>query len=306
MMTQKRGVGVMTDKERREDDALKNLIQAAYDFSDDELLADLEEVEATLSDSDFPGIEDRMYRKMMAKLAEEEAAAQTLEKAEMNSADKNEKEFTNAEVPKRSEIITEAPPVAVTAETVGRVVRFGKKKMVVVGILAAAFVGMLGVTAIGGKSYFFRDREKEIGVAINNDKNLDLSGDLQDAYNKIEEVLGVNSLKFTYIPKGMTFFGISITNGKAVILLDYEESRVRFIQELKSQSASVGVNSDRKELDESIQNVWIQKEVFLEEEVLEDGDNGYSISFSIDNVRYRLVGRLPKDEFVKIVENLNF
>ena len=63
----------MTDKERREDDALKNLIQSAYDFSDEQLLADLEEVEATLSDSDFPGIEERMYQRLKERLKKEEA-----------------------------------------------------------------------------------------------------------------------------------------------------------------------------------------------------------------------------------------
>ena len=34
----------MKEKERREEYALENLIQAAYDFSDDQLLAELEEL----------------------------------------------------------------------------------------------------------------------------------------------------------------------------------------------------------------------------------------------------------------------
>ncbi|MBQ7796972.1 MAG: hypothetical protein IJ374_10500, partial [Lachnospiraceae bacterium] len=158
----------MTDKERREDEALKNCIQAAYDFSDEQLLAELEETEATLSDSDFPGIEDRIYQKMMARIAEEEAAeAVSLEAVR--------------EVEDKSEIEPKAEPVV--AEE--KVVRFRKKKVFVVGLLAAAFVGMLGVTAIGGKNYFFRDREKEIGIAINNDRNLEYTGDIDEAYKKI-------------------------------------------------------------------------------------------------------------------------
>ena len=151
----------MTDKERREDDALKNLIQAAYDFSDEQLLADLEEVEATLSDSDFPGIEDRMYQKLKARMAKEENSAATLEQ-------------TSATAP---------------AEEEKKVVRFGKKKVFVVGILAAAFVGMLGVTAIGGKNYFFRDREKSIGIAYNNDKNIVDTVELEEAYQEIKNTI---------------------------------------------------------------------------------------------------------------------
>lgn len=305
-MTQKRGVGVVTDKERREDDALKNLIQAAYEFSDDELLADLEEVEATLSDSDFPGIEDRMYQKMMAKLAEEEAKKQTLENSEKNAADKSEEMPETAEVPKHSEVITEIPPVAVTTETGGKVVRFGKKKAVVVGILAAAFVGMLGVTAIGGKNYFFRDREIEIGVTIDNDKNLCYLGSLEDAYTKIEEELNIQPLKMVYFPEEMTLIEIHITEKNADIIFEYEGKAVHFFQEELIQEASSGVNSDRKLLVETIYNEWISGEFTLEEETLKDGKKGYAATLNSKNGRYRIIGQLEKEILIKIVESLTF
>ena len=240
----------MTDKERREDDALKNLIQAAYGFSDDELLVDLEEVEATLSDSDFPGIEDRMYRKMMAKLEKEEAAKKTLEKVEGNSLDKTEGEFTNAEVPKRSEIITEIPPIAAAAAPGERVIRFGKKKVVVVGILAAAFVGMLGVTAIGGKNYFFRDSEIEIGITVDNDKNLIEAGSLEDAYRDVEKELGTNILKLRYMPEGMLLRNVEITKDKVLFIFDYQDKAIHFAQEIRKNEASVGINSDRIKVSE--------------------------------------------------------
>lgn len=306
MMTQKRGVGVMIDKERREDDALKNLIQAAYDFSDDELLADLEEVEATLSDSDFPGIEERMYRKMMAKLAEEEVKKQTLENSEENFTDKSEEMSETAEVSKHSEMITEIPPVAVTTENGGKVVRFGKKKVVVVGILAAAFVGMLGVTAIGGKNYFFRGNEIEIGVTIDNDKNLHYPGSLEDAYTQIEEELNIQPLKMVYIPDGMQLILLDIKEDRAVLAFDYSGKIIHFVQERMYDEASVGINSDRSALDESIYNKWISKEFEIEEEKLDDGVSGYAATLTVESSRYRIIGQLEKQEFIKIIESLSF
>ena len=306
MMTQKRGVGVMTDKERREDDALKNLIQAAYDFSDDELLADLEEVEATLSDSDFPGIEERMYRKMMAKLAEEEAADHVLENVEEDSADETEEELTNAEVPNDSEIITETPPVAASAETGNKVVRFGKKKVVVAGILAAAFVSMLGVTAIGGKNYFFRSTPHTIGVKIDNDKNLVTPRSLDEAYSQIKEVLGIEVLKLKYIPQNMELLSLDITEKTAVLVFSYEGKVVYYIQEYLQSEASIGINSDRETLIDTIYNEWISEEFLLEEEFLESREKGYAAVLNLNNIRYRIIGQMERKEIEKIIRNLNY
>lgn len=296
----------MTDKERREDDALKNLIQAAYDFSDEELLADLEEVEATLSDSDFPGIEERMYRKMMAKLAEEETAEHALEKEEELSAVRSEEVHPSVEVPKHSEIITEIPPIAATVESGGKVVRFGKKKVVVVGILAAAFVGMLGVTAIGGKNYFFRDREKEIGIAFTNDNYVKECADLEGAYEEIERVLQVKALRLGYIPTNMKFSEAHVLDKKVRLIFNYNDAKVYFLQESQSNEASVGINSDKIITEEYVYNEWVKTNIYFEEEYLEDNKEGCAMFFNIGNVRYRVFGQIPKEELKKIALNLSF
>ena len=54
----------MTEKEKREDEILKNCIQEAYGLSDEQLLAELEELEATLSDDEFVGAEERIFAKI--------------------------------------------------------------------------------------------------------------------------------------------------------------------------------------------------------------------------------------------------
>lgn len=271
----------MTDKERREDDALKKLIQTAYDFSDEQLLADLEEVEATLSDSDFPGIEERMYRKLKARLDEEEA--------------QNHLETASEEA------LTTILPVEEK-----KVVRFGKKKVLVVGILAAAFVGMLGVTAIGGKNYFFRKADVPREVIINNDKNIEYFGDINDAYKKIEEIFEFRAIKLQYIPTEMLFEGMETTENRVILLFSYNDKPVYFMQEQKFQSTSVGINSDRNLSVESIQNKWLDKNINLEEEILQDGKAGYAVYFNNENARYRLFGQISKEEIIKIAKNMNY
>lgn len=268
----------MTDKERREDDALKNLIQAAYDFSDEQLLADLEEVEATLSDSDFPGIEDRMYQKLKARMAEEECSAATLEQ-------------TSAAAP---------------AEEEKKVVRFGKKKVFVVGILAAAFVGMLGVTAIGGKNYFFRGVDIQKGIILNNDKNVEEIGNLKVAYEKIESNLGIQPLKLGYIPEGMALKEVELSENKAILAFKYNEKVIHFIQEQLQKETSIGISSDRKKTAEVVTNDWIKENIYLEIEEIEENKSGFSGTVSIGNARYRVIGQLPKEEFLLVLQNLNF
>ena len=60
----------MTEQEKRENEALKNCIQEAYGLSDEQLLAELEELEATLSDDEFVGAEERIYNKIKEREAE--------------------------------------------------------------------------------------------------------------------------------------------------------------------------------------------------------------------------------------------
>ena len=69
----------MTEKERREDEALKNCIQEAYGLSDEQLLAELDELEASLSDDEFVGAEDRIYARIMQREAEREESSVSVE-----------------------------------------------------------------------------------------------------------------------------------------------------------------------------------------------------------------------------------
>ena len=117
----------MTEVEKRENEALKKCLKEAYGYSDEQLRKEMEEAEQSLNDSDFPGAEERIYQKIMEREAAEKKAANT--GAGTNAPDRK------------------------------KAVRLGKKRVFLVAILAAAFVGLLGLTAVGEKSYFFRMRE---------------------------------------------------------------------------------------------------------------------------------------------------
>lgn len=274
----------MTDKERREGDKLKNLIYDAYDFSDEQLLAEFEEAKATLSDSDFQGIEDRIYQKLHKRLEEEACTEIALETLTTNK-------------------IAEAS--AATANKPG-IVRIKKKKILCVGVLAAAFVGMLGVTAVGEKNYFFRYYTENRGIIFDNDKNVNYDGDLKEAYQQIEDELEIDALRLGYTPQGMKFIDLEIAENKAILIFVYKDLAIRFIQEECGYETSIGTTSDREKIGEDLYNPWLDKTIVLEEEVVDGKYTGYGISINKENAHYRIIGQLPKEEMIKIAQNLNF
>lgn len=279
----------MTDQERREDEALKNCMEKAYGCTDDELLAELEEIESTLSDSDFPGIEERTYQKLMARMAGEEEA---------NTAE--------ASVIKAVKMPLDAKAESGTTEPGEKVVRIGKKKVLMVAVLSAAFVGMLGVTAIGGKSYFFNKALKsDTKIVFDNVKGISEKSKLETVYEEIEDKLNVTVLKLDYVPSDMKLESLEFESNRAVITFNYNDQKIYFIQLVRGESASVGIGSDRVAKGK-IDNNWLDKEIEYSENSLEEKEKEYETTFSINDTIYRIFGIMEEEEFKKILEYINF
>ena len=141
----------MADLEKREDQKIRECLQQAYGYSDEQLLKKMEEAEKSLEDTDFPGAEERIFQKLMERKAAEE--------------EKEEREGKPAQMPEP------APPGASISGGAAPK-RFRKRKLAISAVLAAAFAVLLGITAIGGRSYFLRERKNELNVTIiNNNQN---------------------------------------------------------------------------------------------------------------------------------------
>ncbi len=263
----------MTEKERYEEDILKNCIQEAYGYSDDQILAELDEIEDSLSDDEFPGLEERMYGKLMERMDAES-------KHEEPVAEKNE-------------------------ETPAQVVRFGKRKVLVIGVLAAAFVGLVGGTAIGDRNFFLRQREKELGIVFNNENNLKTYGDLLSAYEEIKKNFGGSCLALNGWPKDMIFTGWERSQSKEVLLFEYNGSQIYFIQMKQGKTTSVGLNSDRNNV-ETVKNMWLNMELDYCENIIEDGNIEYESTSRIGEITYWLHGKMSKEEFENILKNINY
>lgn len=277
----------MTDRERCEDESLKKCIQEAYGCTDEQLMDELNEIEESLSDSDFPDVEDRIMSRLMKRI--EETAPEETE----NDVDESE-EAAAFEYPELSDY------------TEKKTVRFGRKKILLAAVLAATFAGTLGVTAIGGKSYFFRERERESSIVFNSGKNKSDAGSLEEAYQKIEEEFGKQIFRLNHLPEGVQFSSLIVeSEEKATIQLKYGENNLYFVQWKSGEEVSVNTGIE-KEYEKYVENDWLNQRISYSESVLKDGLYEFTAQIKYSDTVACLFGKCKEDQFEKLLKNIFF
>lgn len=293
----------MTEKERLEDEKIRKCLQEAYGYSDEQLLKEMEEAENSLGEDEFPGAEKRMFQKIMEMETAEQAAAQKTAAQEV-AAQKAVLDIAPHVVASKDSEETGTGQIA--ASNGKKVVRFRKKKVLLAAGLAALFVGMLGVTAIGEKSYFFKKRNKSnYNMILNSDQNKMDASNLENAYTEVEEKLGAKILKLGYLPQTFEFDKLVISRDYYTFIFDCSGKKIRYVVEYQNTSFSMSASSDR-ENEGNIHNEWMDKDISIYCNSLEGGDNEYSAIINVDRMVYRLIGIMEKDEFEKIVKNLYY
>lgn len=291
-----KGVRVMTDKERQEDEKLKKCLQTAYGATDEQLLKELEEAEASLDASEFPGAEERMFRRFMEMEREEREKENLSEDAAQD----------NMAVP-GMDAARGGMGADGTDKNKKKIRRFGKKKVFLVAALVAVFVGALGVTAVGEKNYFFRGRSRDINdLVFNNDKNKTDISRLEEAYEEVSENLNITVLKLGYIPYDLRLENLVVSQDRAIFQFDYKGDKIYFIQGERNDSASSATKSDRQQDTEIVENEWMNQEVVIKENQLDNGEVEYEAKFSYQGAYYLINGKMDKNEFVEMVKNINY
>lgn len=275
----------MADLEKREDQKIRECLQQAYGYSDEQLLKKMEEAEKSLEDTDFPGAEERIFQKLMERKAAEE--------------EKDERAGKPAQMP-------EPAPSGASISGGAAPKRFGKRKLAISAALAAAFAVLLGITAIGGRSYFFRARRDELNaVIINNNQNKKDISQLEEAYQLIESELGIPALQLDYMPSNLNFRTVIWKETSATIQFYYDDRIIILYEGEKADNMSVGIESDRNQR-KTVYNKWLDQEVVYLGNELEDGRIEYETLLTIDENIYYFSGIMPEEEFAKIVKNFLF
>lgn len=275
----------MADLEKREDQKIRECLQQAYGYSDEQLLKKMEEAEKSLEDTDFPGAEERIFQKLMERKAAEE--------------EKEEREGKPAQMPEP------APPGASISGGAAPK-RFRKRKLAISAVLAAAFAVLLGITAIGGRSYFLRERRNELNtVILNNDLNEQRTSKVEDVYQLIGANLEIPVLRLGYVPTNLIFQEAEWKENSVTVRFEYEKNIIILFEGKQTNSISVGFKSDRKGK-ELVYNEWLNQEIVYFENELENGYIEYETLLTVDENVYYFSGIMPEEEFIKIIKNFVF
>lgn len=294
---------MMADTENREDQKISESLREAFGYSDDQLLKQLDQANETFKDVNFTGAEDRLMKRFLARKAEleKETAAQAPTPVPQN-------ESANPET--REKIIRETVPELSELEEKNKsekkVIRFGKKKVLATAALVAVIAGMLGGTAIGRRSYFFRRSETDqYSIHIDNDRNKQSKSKLEETYAEINKKFNIPVLKLKYCPTQMKFESVEYFKNEAQIQFIYNDKVIKLYEIEKDTATSFGYESDRLNRCK-IYNQFLNQDIEYSYSQNENGEQEFEMILPIKNAIYCFFGVMPQDEYEEILKNLYF
>lgn len=196
------------------------------------------------------------------------------------------------------ELIPEPVPVAKPR-------RHRVNKMFAVGVAAAVLTVGGCFVAMGTKSYFYRDgRMVKQGVVYNNDSNALTVRSEEEAFEKVAQELGAQTLKFGYIPEDMYFENLVIEDGYGKLQYKYKDSQVSFIQAKADSNTSMVHSSDAKILYQ-VWNPGLHCDFDIYGEAINGNAMRYETYFTYKGIYYHLFGELPKKEFEEMLKKIH-
>lgn len=320
------------DSLHSEDKKIELLLQEAFDYSDEQLLKELEMAEAQVKSAQMTEEEKSLDEQQNpivqgANAAPSDEFQQIIEKMrERGIEPKLKTELkaavshpiieldTNLRAAETSE--PERPPegeadTETDMEIIHRPHRPGRRAWGI--ILAAALAGtLLWATGIGvsGRKVLeykpdIRDGKSSNIAWDNEEENYIQVDSEEEAYKVIEEKLGIPVLKIGYRPEGMEFSKLVLEEEFAIIIFEYKGRKVHLFQGQGWNESSAAFNSDRENSFE-VSNEWMNQKIVIQ--VNRQTDNGieYSLEIERDNAHYYLDGQLEKEEIEKLAADLNY
>ena len=283
----------MADTENREDQKISECLREAFGYSDDQLLKQLDQANETFKDVNFTGAEDRLMKRFLARKAEleKETASQTPTLVPQNESANIQ---IAEELPKKTvTVISEAEEKKKNEK---KVMRFGKKKVLATAALVAVIAGMLGGTAIGKKSYFFRQTGKPTKIFLDNDKNNFNESQLEKVYDAVKKQLDIPFLKFGYCPEEMMYDSFETYKDGIDIQFLYRDNVIYLVQRKKETNSSTGAGSDRL-VSQEVTNKWMNRKIEYSVNNLENGEQECEAMITFNNNYYYIHGCISETEF---------
>lgn len=188
----------------------------------------------------------------------------------------------------------------------GKVRRFSWRRAAAIAVAACLMTGSACLVAWGTKTYFYRERSRggiKGDIVFNNDLAIQEVNGEEEAYEVIEKELGIKPIRLGYKPYGMLLSDLSIIKGNAILEFQYQNKMLYVACISNDEETSVNYQSDAQ-IYKKVYNKWLGENLDIRQEITEDAAVKYEAYLVDQNVVYEVVGELPEEEFLKIVENL--
>ena len=214
------------------------------------------------------------------------------------------------------QVLAGKSPVVETAGEMKKVRRMPRKRKAAFALVAVmVLVLAVGMTSVGSRQYLKEVWEKMTGkqvVVVTNTEDIDNASsqdiDAADAYKEIDEKLGVSAVRPLYLPKGTTIDKVEI---------DKEQRQARVFYKIDNQITrySIYANATDSSYGQKTEDELVEIEKVTNElqsvdvrvyNLKDSKENRCITEFEYQGVKYQLKGILKKQEFVKIIENLDF
>ncbi|MBS6643589.1 MAG: DUF4367 domain-containing protein [Clostridiaceae bacterium] len=179
-------------------------------------------------------------------------------------------------------------------------------------LLAAALLGSLVLAqGIGGSAkrsyeYWRRERGASNKIVWNNSENLIKYGRVEEAYQDIEENIGINVICFNKLPDGIVFQYLIMDENHAVLLFENNNNNKITLSETRySIDNSDATFTDTTTYD-TVYNKHLGLEILVRKNILEDGAVEYTADFEVDNAYYSIAGNVEEESFIDIIKNVNY
>ncbi len=291
----------------QQDELLDEQIRMAYGFSDRQLEQEMDYAIAhpdtsprlKAPDDEFQRIMDKVVWRMTEK-ADRTSASASSHSSDYNSDSEISLPGTNPSTPPDN--LTQIPPPR----------RPNWKKFARAAAIAIV-VGVVGVngvvSTVGRSGYKYGEGRSGVGDNVRAWNNVPASvedvGQIEKAYDEMQNELDIPILKLKYIPANMVFDNLTLENSRAIVKFNYNGYIVRLVEiegSLESYNTHV---SDREEYDKKF-NRLLGTEVILSKNNLDNGLTEYSAEIETDIAYYYLSGIMDEDEFDRIVEQMHF
>ena len=187
----------------------------------------------------------------------------------------------------------------------------GRSKKVLLLTAAVAVLG-LGTTMMvqGNRQYELKqypmNAQRNVIANHNSVLKSNRNSDLKQAYEEIEQSLGITIFELGDIPSGMIFEKLILDEDYATLKFGLNGKAVYFKQRKVPNENEMSdiIISDREEY-MIVYNKWINQELSIEKNILEDGLVEYSAGFSEDDVFYYLSGIMDEETFLNLVKSIH-